>query len=606
MINYIKPKLAKRFASNRFKIASESMDRFLISLIEYLRELSSPFTDTCQQPGQSTPLNTSISDTVETGGLLSTVFDWFEEATSIDYKKNGGYVLSWESFIWPELEKIGWNYWASKGLYTIVNIDQYELVKEDENSFRTSVGVRRYLRELFIDRQKGGEKTGTHTKQSRNDTKRKFSHSFLDKNNDCTASSIVQKTPLMASAINLPEPTVTPAAADSKNKCHRSNHKQREDFTGEPQMQSIGFTTIDNLCDHEAQKKGRRKSSLLSNVHRETLDTCGAAIPSVVGKKILSPERQSDDLQATQAIDQYFSPLNAMNSPNQRTSSSSSSTFTNSSAAAVAFPSPSPTYRALPREATLTFAESILPAWCESMNFDEVKSKGTLFSGLRFVIRGFKSSKQESNIQNNGGDLLDSLPHVLQKGSGASFYEKSAACHDSFYHLSRSGRDRLSMTNDNDENDEDNQKWVFQNLIFVSHPNHTKTYLVACALGIPVVHPSWVLDCINRNALQPLGRYQLPTAISLLRPYMTFKRALAPQGVFCGLRILNLVSPFRFSEKDVSMLLNKSIFGSLKDYIKIKTSTDTDKEEPLDWFNACLLADGATLCDPTKEIPKVS
>ena len=95
------------------------------------------------------------------------------------------------------------------------------------------------------------------------------------------------------------------------------------------------------------------------------------------------------------------------------------------------------------------------------------------------------------------------------------------------------------------------EPWKYSNILVVSHPNHMKAYMLATALRIPIIHPCWISDCVEVNAVLSIAGYQLPTAMSPLKPYMSFTRAFPPQGVFCGLRVLDMCSDIIFSDDDL-------------------------------------------------------
>ena len=143
------------------------------------------------------------------------------------------------------------------------------------------------------------------------------------------------------------------------------------------------------------------------------------------------------------------------------------------------------------------------------------------FSTARYSIFREKLCKL---LRKNGGEILTSIPDPGD--TIINFYEKPASSDGSFRQVCFQGRDSKSKTS-----------WLYDHFIVLSHPYgcRRETYLLACALEIPVVHPSWVKDSVSSGVLLPLTQYLLPTAFTPLKPFMCFKRNQA-EGLFNMIR----------------------------------------------------------------------
>ena len=112
-----------------------------------------------------------------------------------------------------------------------------------------------------------------------------------------------------------------------------------------------------------------------------------------------------------------------------------------------------------------------------------------------------------------GAEVLQSIPEPDY--SSISFYERSGSSDESYRQVCFQGKDSKTKT-----------PWLYDRLVVLSLPygSRRETYLLACSLEIPLVHPSWVKDCVSSGALLPMGEYLLPTAFTPLRPFMSFRR----------------------------------------------------------------------------------
>ena len=80
-----------------------------------------------------------------------------------------------------------------------------------------------------------------------------------------------------------------------------------------------------------------------------------------------------------------------------------------------------------------------------------------------------------------------------------------------------------------------------QSIIAVGHSSGSRrpSYLMALALGVQVLHSTWVVKSIARNKMLSRERYVLPTGSSPLQPYSIF-RDHEPLQVFHTVRVANL------------------------------------------------------------------
>jgi BRCA1 C Terminus (BRCT) domain len=102
-------------------------------------------------------------------------------------------------------------------------------------------------------------------------------------------------------------------------------------------------------------------------------------------------------------------------------------------------------------------------------------------------------------------------------------------------------------------------------------PVRTYKYLMALALGIPIVSADWVFDCKKFNKLHPFNRYQLPNGHSCLEKE---KEYISPRpsvnGIFQGKTFFSNQCIFTL------VLLSKDPNGMLSNWRNILISCGAD------------------------------
>jgi hypothetical protein len=65
-------------------------------------------------------------------------------------------------------------------------------------------------------------------------------------------------------------------------------------------------------------------------------------------------------------------------------------------------------------------------------------------------------------------------------------------------------------------------------------------YITTIALGLPIVHSTWVIKSIQKRHILPLESYFLPSGSSPFLPHFIFAKPLPTHGVFKNIRLANL------------------------------------------------------------------